>query len=463
MRKKNLKLLLIIGVSLLLRLVHLDQSFWLDEAAQVLESSRPLLQQFNLGADFHPPLYHLFLHFWLQMDKSEVWVRLLSVLFGIGSIILIYLIGKHLFKEKQALLAAFFLAISPYHLWYSQETRPYIAFVFFSLASTFFLLKNKWIWYLVALTLSLYTNYFTFFLLFGHIVYLILSDRKYLKIGLISISFAILLFALWIPQFYKQLATGTNGLFAGWTDVVSFSPVKAGALTFAKFIFGRGTFANKYLYGSIIFPVFLLFIASLIKVWRSKTGKVLLLFFIVPFITAEIVSVFIPIIAPQRLLFLLPIFLLILVCGIYRLPRKIQFISITVVILTSLGGTMQYYIDPNMQREQWREAVSFTEQNADLYSVALFVFPDPFAPYLWYQKSGMDAWGIAPKFIVSNEDLEKLTARLENKKTVYLYQYLTGLTDPKQKTQRYLSLNGYIQKDTHNFPGVGFIYTYVKK
>ena len=55
-------LIVILFLALILRLVNLDQSFWLDEAAQVIESSRPLNQQFNLAADFHPPLYHLFLH-----------------------------------------------------------------------------------------------------------------------------------------------------------------------------------------------------------------------------------------------------------------------------------------------------------------------------------------------------------------------------------------------------------------
>ena len=110
--KGNLKFILVVIIALLLRLVNLNQSFWLDEAAQVIESSRPFLQQFDLAADFHPPLYHILLHFWLLGGKSEIWVRLLSVGFGIGTIIILFWIGKLLVDKKAAFIAALFLAIS---------------------------------------------------------------------------------------------------------------------------------------------------------------------------------------------------------------------------------------------------------------------------------------------------------------------------------------------------------------
>ena len=51
----NLLILLTIFLGFLLRIVNLNQSFWLDEAAQVIESARPLSEQLNIAADFHPP------------------------------------------------------------------------------------------------------------------------------------------------------------------------------------------------------------------------------------------------------------------------------------------------------------------------------------------------------------------------------------------------------------------------
>jgi len=460
MRRENLKFLFVLIFALILRLINLNQSFWLDEAAQVIESSRTFWQQFDLAADFHPPLYHTLLHFWLYLGRSEIWVRLLSVALALFSIWLIYQLGKVIADKKRAFLSASFLAISPYHLWYSQETRPYMAFLAFSLLSTFLLIRKSWFWYTLALILSLYTHYFTLFLLVGHVIYIFASEKKDIRIFLASIAVSIAAFAVWLPKLLGQLILGTHGLFQGWTDVVSISAAKTSALTFAKFIFGRGSIENNYLYAAVVLPVFLLFIFALIATWKEKSGKISGILFFAPFLSSEVISLFIPINAPQRLIFLLPLFYLILACGIYKLRPNLKMLAVLIVVLISLGGIYQYYTDPNVQRENWRDAVVFTEQENNSQSAALFVFPGPFAPYTWYAKGKIDAWGIAPKFILTDDDLRVLTDRLQTKKKIYLYQYLTGLTDLKQQTRNYLETQGFRQTDIRNFPGVGFIYVY---
>lgn len=460
MRKENLKLIIIVIVALALRLVNISQSFWLDEAAQVIESARPLWQQFDLVADFHPPLYHLILHFWLYLGRSEFWIRMLSIIFATGSIVFIYNIGRILLDKKTAIIAAFFLAISPYHIWYSQEARPYMLFLFFSMVTTYFMLSKKWLWYSFALTFSLYTHYFTFFLFCSHIIYVLFFQRRNLRSFILGSASAFLVFSLWMGEFSRQLNTGTNGLFAGWQNVVSVTPYKTVGLTFAKFIFGRGTIENNFIYAFVILPAFLLFIFSLIRIWRERSGKILITLFFVPFAVSEFISIFIPINAPQRLIFLLPIFFLILSSGIQKLSRNLQLIAIFIVMMTSIGGIYQYYNDPNVRREQWREAVSFTESSGNSKQAALFIFPGPFAPFTWYARGKIDAWGIAPKFILTDDDLATFSMKLAAKNRIYLYQYMTGLTDPQGKTQKFLTLSGFTQTDIRNFPGVGFIYIY---
>ena len=42
----------ILLVAFLIRLVGITQSFWLDEAAQMIESVRPLTQQLDIAGDF---------------------------------------------------------------------------------------------------------------------------------------------------------------------------------------------------------------------------------------------------------------------------------------------------------------------------------------------------------------------------------------------------------------------------
>ncbi len=462
-RSNKILLGVILTVALILRIINLNQSFWLDEAAQVIESTRGFTDQFQLAADFHPPLYHLILFFWMKFGTSEIWVRLLSVLFGLGSIFSIYKIGNFLGNKKIGLIASFFLAISPYHIWYSQEARPYMLFVFISLVSTYLLLQRNWLMYTVSISLSLYSLYFAPFLILGHLVYIIYFHKKELVNFIKSIIITFLVFIPWIPSFINQLQVGTGGFFSGWTDVVSFSPIKSIPLTFAKFILGHGSFDNKILYGSNVAPVILLFVFCCIRIGKIKKGKTLLIIFLIPLAGSVIISFFIPILAPQRLLFLLPIFYLILAFGLEKSSKTIQVIGYILIISVSITGIIQYYFDPFSQREDWRSAVSYVERYNDDKGVSLFVFPDPFAPYLWYKKDKIDAWGIAPNFTIRNEDLDMIQPKLANKSRIYFFQYLTGLTDHEGKTNKFITTLGYNESLIKNFPGVGFVYIYDKK
>ncbi len=74
---------------------------------------------------------------------SETAVRLPSVLAGVAAVGLIFLLGRQLFSEKVGLLAAFFLAINPWHFEVSRlalEANLGLAFV---LAGIYFLMKAK--------------------------------------------------------------------------------------------------------------------------------------------------------------------------------------------------------------------------------------------------------------------------------------------------------------------------------
>ena len=65
------KINLILVFALLLRIPLLNGSFWMDEAAQALEVIRPLSKQFDIIADFQPPLLHLILHFAQYFSHTE--------------------------------------------------------------------------------------------------------------------------------------------------------------------------------------------------------------------------------------------------------------------------------------------------------------------------------------------------------------------------------------------------------
>lgn len=128
-------LLLILLLALVLRLIAIEtRSLWYDESFAVLFSEKgfsamlygTLTPVAGGAADIHPLLYYTTLSGWMQVfGESPTAVRLWSVLLGLATVYLMYLLGRELFSERTGLAAALITAIIPFHVQYSQETRMY--------------------------------------------------------------------------------------------------------------------------------------------------------------------------------------------------------------------------------------------------------------------------------------------------------------------------------------------------
>jgi len=131
---------LILTLGLVLRLICINQSLWLDEAIGALSvknlSYHDIISSF-LTVDNHPPLYYLLLKFWTGFfGYSEIALRAPSIIFGLVTVYLIYLIGRKIFSSKKAgLIAAALLSTSQLHVYYSQEARMYSMAAFFVAAA----------------------------------------------------------------------------------------------------------------------------------------------------------------------------------------------------------------------------------------------------------------------------------------------------------------------------------------
>ncbi len=110
-----------------------SKCMWLDETFSVwlANHSVPDMLQWITRIDQHPPLYYLLLRYWIAHNGDTPYdARLLSALFGAGTIPIIYLIGKRMSGGIMGLAAAVFLTFSPFHVYYSQETRMYTLLMF---------------------------------------------------------------------------------------------------------------------------------------------------------------------------------------------------------------------------------------------------------------------------------------------------------------------------------------------
>jgi 4-amino-4-deoxy-L-arabinose transferase-like glycosyltransferase len=109
------------------------KGMWLDETFSVwlANQSTADMLQWIVRIDQHPPLYYLLLHSWIALlGDTPYYVRLLSALFGTATIPIIYLIGKRLSGAGVGLAAAVFLALSPFNIYFAQETRMYTLLTF---------------------------------------------------------------------------------------------------------------------------------------------------------------------------------------------------------------------------------------------------------------------------------------------------------------------------------------------
>jgi mannosyltransferase len=117
-----------------LRLLYLGkEGMWLDETFSVWMASQSIadMLQWIVRIDQHPPLYYLLLHYWVAHNgDTPYYTRLLSVLFGAGTIPIIYLIGKRMSGAVMGLAAAVFLALSLFNIFFAQETRMYTLLTF---------------------------------------------------------------------------------------------------------------------------------------------------------------------------------------------------------------------------------------------------------------------------------------------------------------------------------------------
>ena len=118
------------AVALALRLYRLAfQSLWWDEGISLYLSAQgldALVFAKDFALDLHPPLYHMALALWTAVVGSDVFsARSFSALLGVLNVPLLYLLVRRLATPGAGLVAAWLLAASPVHIFYSQESRMY--------------------------------------------------------------------------------------------------------------------------------------------------------------------------------------------------------------------------------------------------------------------------------------------------------------------------------------------------
>lgn len=227
---------LLTAAGLALRLRSFGNSLFSDElSTYYIATHHSLGQTLHIlhghSVDLNPPLY--FLLAWasekLGGDSAQM-LRLASLVAGVATIPLVYLLGKRTVSRRVGVIAAALAALAPFLIHYSAEARPYSLLVFLVVAGALALLQalqtGRWTWWALYAALScgaLYTQYTSAYALAGMFVWAFVTHPEARGRLVAANLVAGLVFAIWLPAFIDNLNS------PGKAAIGTFEPFGAGA------------------------------------------------------------------------------------------------------------------------------------------------------------------------------------------------------------------------------------------
>lgn len=193
--KNNYPLIAILFIGAVLRFYKLDfQSAWLDEIHTLNEANPRLnfldVYQNIMTAEQMPPLYFYTIYILFKVFGYSVFIaRTYSAVIGLASLFAIYKLGEQLENKRTGLIASLLLSVNFFHLFYSQEARPYGLLLFFTIVSFYYLVKfiknpNRLhaIYFGVTAGFMILSHFFGLFVLLAQCfllgLFLLLADKK---------------------------------------------------------------------------------------------------------------------------------------------------------------------------------------------------------------------------------------------------------------------------------------------
>lgn len=473
-------LLAIIVLGAVLRAFWLThQSLWTDEVATYLSSNGSLAQVVSQPAGNIPPFYYLMMNAMLRLGTRDLLLRLPSVVAGVLSIPFFFLIVRRWLGGTAGLWCAAMLAISPFHVWYSQEARPYALLVLLSLLALWSLQhalaepkSRRWRVAFVVFTAAVFASH---------------------TLGLAFVAFTAAVVLLEVPRAQWRewrsafAATGVLMLPAIYR-VITFTPDAATYRHTTSVLlnvpYAIWSFASGYSLGpsvtelhevsqrtavvarhaALIIAVLALFSAHFfygaLQLWRKhlRLAQVVGAWFLFPMslaLVGPIVTVH-PFNVRYAIL-AFPPFVMLIVLGAselkWRWMRSAAWAAMAIVSVVALYG---YYFEPRYYRDDNRAGASFIASHATGHD--LLVVGAPYtAPNLAYYGAGYGTrllpYPLGDQEVDSARVASDLNAMLGDHHRFWLFLSRTYDSDPHGYLQRYCE--EHFQRDlAYSGPGV---------
>jgi uncharacterized membrane protein len=215
-------LAVLVVVAVGIRIVTLDnQSLWSDEALTAYEIRLPFGAMWHSVATVEttPPLYFVLIWAWAKVfGGGAVALRAFSAIAGVALVPIAYASARELVSRRAGVLAAAFVVINPFMIWYSQEARSYMLLAALTGASFLFFARARrdpspanLAWWAGLSAAALMTHFFAGFAVAPEALWLLVQRRSWATGGAVAIVAAAQ--AAMLPFVFAD-ATASRGV--GW-------------------------------------------------------------------------------------------------------------------------------------------------------------------------------------------------------------------------------------------------------
>jgi uncharacterized membrane protein len=379
-------------LALFLSFTNIDaRSLWLDEAYSVGLTSLDWseFQALLVHREANMGLYFILLKVWVGiMGSSEYSVRALSGLTAVGTVPILYLIGRRLFSTRVGITAALLLATNPFFIRYSQEARAYSLVLFLvSIGSYFFLRfvdapsgKNRAL-YICATGLAAYSHFFALLIPVCHAASLPLMRQKAVRLRNITLTFSII-GVLVLPLIVFILVKDSG-------QVSWIPPVDLLSLPRLFFAFSGLVDLPMVIVSLFLFPI------GLFNLFQKSRNRPLsreswqsgytIIWLVLPIAIVTIVSLLKPLFVTRYFIVSFPPFILITSQGLAGITQKWKYrLCTAVVVILSVNAVFTSYRASTVA--DWKSASSFLFSSS-LTKDALFIYRDTqFIPFVYYKE-----------------------------------------------------------------------------
>jgi 4-amino-4-deoxy-L-arabinose transferase-like glycosyltransferase len=329
-----------------------------------------------------PPLGFVLSWLFARGDDLTIPLRIPSLLAGIASVPLVYLLGRRTVGRAAATVAAAWFAISPFQIYYATGSRSYALVTAFVVVATLALLlaleqrrRQWWVLYVLAAVAAVYTHYISALVLVPQAAWALWTHRETAREQLLANAAVVVAFLPWLPSFIVQ-ARHSDAEAAFIATIAPVEPATIARVT-TRPLFGHPDLPMEELPGYLPEALILTALGAALVVtgyrWVAagrapsppRAGGLLALLAIFPLVALILYSLRpdTSFLLPRNLIVAVP-YALLLIGWLLTRPRPIVATGLSVVALAGLGAGTVKIQDPDYQPPDGRDVAGFIDAHA---------------------------------------------------------------------------------------------------